>query len=158
MKLFGDKTQASDLDVRVNNDDSVPSEEAEVSFFEVLPGESGRAYAARIFDRLFGHNIATALENKDTWKDRTKPRPLFLSDIFQAEELEDNGNRTMGDEETTGPISAMAQLGLKNHQDIWSVKTNARVFLESVQLYLERRNTVSMGQYCAIPDTGTLHS
>ncbi|CAM6082246.1 unnamed protein product [Calypogeia fissa] len=142
MKLFGDKTQASDLDVRVNNEDGLPSGEPEVSFFDVLTGESSRAFGARIFDRLFGHNITTALENEDAWKERRKPCPLYLADIFQPGELEeDSRNDSSVPDDEPGVISAMTRLGLKNPQEIWNVKTNAKVFLQSVRLYLERRNT-----------------
>lgn len=158
MKLFGDKTQTSDLDVRVNNDDGLPSEESEVSFFEVLTGESSRAYAARIFDRLFGYNITTALENEDAWKERRKPCPLYLADIFQPGELDKDARKETEPDHEPGVISAMAGLGLKNPQEIWNVKTNANVFLESVRLYLERRNVVSMLLPRVSPSQRTRHS
>lgn len=147
-KLFGDKSQVSDLDVRPssNEDSTISNDPNESRFFEVRNGESSKAFAARVFDRIFGDNIETALQNEDTWKARRRPHPLYLDKILCQEDLavQENGANTT--EETT--VSAMTSLGLKNPQEIWSVRDNARVFLECVQLFLEKRSTVNSAGYC----------
>lgn len=139
-KLFGDKGQVSDLDVRPtsNEDAAVSNDPDEAQFFEVRSGESSKAYAERVFDRIFGQNIVTALQNEDTWKARRRPDPLFLEKVL----TEDDVVTTNGMCSSEGTISASASLGLKNPQETWSVKDNARVFLESVQLFLDERSKV----------------
>lgn len=137
-KLFGDKSQVSDLDVRpsTNEDTAVSNDPDEASFFEVKSTESSKAYAERVFDRIFGQNIVTALQNEDTWKSRRRPDPLFLEKVL----TEDDVVTTNGVCSSEGTVSATSALGLKNPQEIWSVKDNARVFLKSVQLFLEKRS------------------
>nr|XP_024397767.1 SUMO-activating enzyme subunit 2-like isoform X1 [Physcomitrium patens]XP_024397768.1 SUMO-activating enzyme subunit 2-like isoform X1 [Physcomitrium patens] len=137
-KLFGDKGQVSDLDVRPtsNEDNAVSNDPDETQFFEVRSGESSRAYAERVFDRIFGQNIVTALRNEDTWKARRRPDPLFLNKIF----FEDDAVTMNGVCSSIDNVSATANLGLKNPQEVWSVKENSSVFLESVELFLEKRS------------------
>lgn len=139
-KLFGDKSQVSDLDVRpsTNEDNAVSNDPDEAQFFEIRSGESSKAYGERVFDRIFGQNIVTALQNEDTWKSRRRPEPLFLEKVL-TEDVVATTNGTCSSERT---VSATASLGLKNPQEVWSVKDNARVFLESVQLFLEKRSQV----------------
>lgn len=139
-KLFGDKSQVSDLDVRpsTTEDNAVSNDPDEAQFFEIRSGESSKAYAERVFDRIFGQNIVTALQNEDTWKSRRRPDPLFLEKVF----TEDDVVTTNGVCSSEGTVSATTSLGLKNPQEVWSVKDNARVFLESVQLFLEKRSQV----------------
>lgn len=139
-KLFGDKSQVSDLDVRpsTNEDTAVSNDPDEASFFEVMSTENSKAYAERVFDRIFGQNIVTALQNEDTWKSRRRPDPLFLEKVL----TEDDVVTTNGVFSSEGTVSATSALGLKNPQEIWSVKDNARVFLKSVQLFLEKRSQV----------------
>lgn len=137
-KLFGDKGQVSDLDVTPtsNEDGAVSNDPDEAQFFEIRRGESKKAYAERVFDRIFGQNIETALQNEDTWKVRRRPVPLFLDKVLTG----DHAVTTNGGCSSEGTISASASLGLKNPQETWSVKDNARVFLESVQLFLVKRS------------------
>ncbi|XP_024367489.1 SUMO-activating enzyme subunit 2 [Physcomitrium patens] len=137
-KLFGDKGQVSDLDVRStsNEDNAVSNDPDEAEFFEVRSGESNRSYAERVFNRIFGQNIVTALQNEDTWKARRRPDPLFLDKVLTEEDAATQNNASSND----GTVSAMASLNLKNPQEIWSVKDNARVFLESIRLFLEKRS------------------
>ena len=141
-KLFGDKSQVSDLDVRPssNEDSTVSNDPDEAQFFNVRTEESSKAYARRVFDRIFGTNIETALQNEDTWKSRRRPDPLFVDKVLTKENPQvENG--VSGSTERA--ISAMTTLGLKNPQEIWSVEDNARVFLETIQLFLEKRSKVS---------------
>ncbi|KAL2642149.1 hypothetical protein R1flu_009736 [Riccia fluitans] len=151
LKLFGDKSLSNDLDVRSSGADSSVEQE-EASFFDVQDGESSKAYAARVFDRLFGQNIDIALKNEGAWKERRKPTPLYLDSIWTSEEKYDeradhgseNGHENGSVQEEKpkddgAALSAMTGLGLKNPQEIWSVKDNARVFLETVRLFLDNR-------------------
>ncbi|CAK9215924.1 unnamed protein product [Sphagnum troendelagicum] len=141
-KLFGDKSQANELDVRpsVLADAKADTNEVgnDADFFELRRGESTSQFAGRVFDRIFGYNIETALQNEDTWKARRRPDPLYLDKILPPEEFtaEENGNGEI--ENPT--VSAMVTLGLKNPQKIWDVQENARVFLETIQLFFKRRS------------------
>lgn len=141
-KLFGDKSQVSDLDVRPssNEDSAVSNDPDEAQFFNVRTEESSKAYARRVFDRIFGTNIETALQNEDTWKSRRRPNPLFVDKVLTKENPQlENGVSASAER----AVSAMTTLGLRNPQEIWSVEDNARVFLETVQLFLEKRSKVS---------------
>lgn len=124
-KLFGDKSQVSDLDVRpsTNEDTAVSNDPDEASFFEVMSTESSKAYAERVFDRIFGQNIVTALQNEDTWKSRRRPDPLFLEKVL----TEDDVVTTNGVCSSEGTVSATSALGLKNPQEIWSEIGRAHV-------------------------------
>ena len=64
-KLFGDKNQDNDLNVRSNDDSSSKTDVFERNVDEDLP-----QYAQRIYDHVFGYNIETALANEETWKNR----------------------------------------------------------------------------------------
>ncbi len=144
-KLFGDKSQVNELDVRpsVLADAKADTKEVgnDADFFELRRGESTWQFAGRVFDRIFGYNIETALQNEDTWKARRRPDPLYLDKILPPEEFtaEENGNGEI--ENPT--VSAMVTLGLKNPQKIWDVQENARVFLETIQLFFKRRSKVT---------------
>ncbi len=144
-KLFGDKSQVNELDVRpsVLADAKADTNEVgnDAGFFELRSGESTQQFAGRVFDRIFGYNIETALQNEDTWKARRRPDPLYLDKILPPEEFtaEENGNGEI--ENPT--VSAMVTLGLKNPQKIWDVQENARVFLETIQLFFKRRSKVT---------------
>lgn len=34
-----------------------------------------------MFDKVFGHNVAKTLEMDDLWKNRQRPRPLFIDQV-----------------------------------------------------------------------------
>ncbi|BBN01562.1 ubiquitin-like 1-activating enzyme E1 B [Marchantia polymorpha subsp. ruderalis] len=144
LKLFGDKTLSNDLDVRTSGAET-SNEQEEASFFDLQKDETSKAYAARVFDRLFGQNIEIALKNEGAWKERRKPTPLFIADIFGSEDKhEENGSENGSalenkSKDEGSALSAMTKVGLKNPQEMWSVKENAKLFLESVRLFLDKR-------------------
>nr|GMC85377.1 SUMO-activating enzyme subunit 2 [Ipomoea batatas] len=137
-KLFGDKNQANDLNVR-SNDASSSSENVE-DVFERREGEDIEQYGKRIYDHVFGYNIEVALSNEETWKNRNKPRPIRIKDVLSSEETEQNGNGDRNSK-TSDPssVSAMTLLGLKNPQELWSLKENTLVFLEALKLFFSER-------------------
>lgn len=137
-RLFGDKSLACDLVVH-SKDLNSPSDTEDNDFFELKNGEAYDSYACRIFDGVFGHNIAVALKNENTWKARKKPCPLYITEVLP--DLR-NGNKDAieccnGVSEHS--VSAMRTLGLKNPQEVWSATDNARVFLQAIKLFLETR-------------------
>ncbi|KAJ1691587.1 hypothetical protein LUZ63_015742 [Rhynchospora breviuscula] len=138
-KLFGDKNQDNDLNVRRSSNDSEEgngSSDASKDVFERSPHESPDQYARKIYDHVFGSNIKAALSNEETWKNRKRPRPIYVSDVLPEEER----NGGVHSEDGMGLIpSAMGSLGLKNPQDIWNLSENTRVFLEAVKLFFEKR-------------------
>ncbi|GER50339.1 SUMO-activating enzyme 2 [Striga asiatica] len=135
-KLLGPKNQENDLNVRSGEASSEQTEDV----FERKNDEDIEQYGRRIFNHVFGHNIELALSNEDTWKNRNKPRPIYYEDIITSELPRQNGNQTKssvpGD---TSSISAMSTLSLKNPQDLWSLKENSAVFLESLKLFFSER-------------------
>eukprot|EP00850_Spirogloea_muscicola_P016754 SM000138S00061 [mRNA] locus=s138:354795:359010:+ [translate_table: standard] len=160
LKLFGRKDQVSDLDVRTEGMDA-EAEQEERQFFEKKKDESIRAFGRRVFDRIFGTNISRTLEMEDLWKQRTRPRPLFIDNVLPSEEeadeheLQDRRVRSTSAQvgTSTGPkdvalqgggmVSAMATLSLTDQQRVWSIEENARIFLESIGLYfLEREEEI----------------
>ncbi|RVW48286.1 SUMO-activating enzyme subunit 2 [Vitis vinifera] len=137
-KLFGDKNQENDLNVR-SSDAASSSQQAE-DVFECQNDEGIDEYAKRIYDHVFGYNIGVALSNEETWKNRNRPKPLYSRDVFPEEPSQQNGNMDKNCA-TDDPlsVSAMASLGLKNPQDIWSLLENSRIFLEALKLFFGKR-------------------
>lgn len=137
-KLFGDKNQGNDLNVHAS-DASSSSYQIEDAF-ERKNDEDIEQYGRRIFDHVFGYNIELALSNEDTWKNRDRPRPIYSRDVIRNEPVNQNGNQAKsslaGD---SSSVSAMASLGLKNPQDLWSLEENTAVFLEALKLFFSKR-------------------
>ncbi|CAI0377592.1 unnamed protein product, partial [Linum tenue] len=145
-KLFGDKNQDNDLNVR-SSDSTGSSEQAE-DVFERKANESIEQYGRRIYDHVFGYNIEQALSNEETWKSRNKPRPIYSRDVISAELMQQNGNSDKaGSAGDPLSVSAMASLGLKNPQDLWSLKDNSRVFFEALKLFFGKREK-EIGSLC----------
>lgn len=140
-KLFGDKNQGNDLNVR-SNDATDSSEQAE-DVFERRKDEDIGQYGRRIYDHVFGSNIELALSNEDTWKNRNRPRPIYSKDFLLEELNHQNGNVDKSCiTDTLASVSAMASLGLKNPQDKWSLLESSRVFLEALKLFFLKREKV----------------
>ncbi|XP_039046763.1 SUMO-activating enzyme subunit 2-like [Hibiscus syriacus] len=113
-KLFGNKSQENDLNVS-SSDVSNSSEHSE-DVFECRIDEEIEQYGRRIFDHVFGHNIEVALSNEETWKNRTKPRPIYSKDVLSKKITKQNGNSEKVS--ATDAVSSMSSLGLKNPQEI----------------------------------------
>lgn len=137
-KLFGDNSQGNDLNIR--SSDGASSSESADDAFERRTDEDVEHYGRRIYDHVFGYNIETALGNEDTWKNRNKPKPIYSGDVLPEKLSSQNGNLEKdcpnGDPSLA---SAMASLGLKNPQDIWSLLENTKVFLEALKLFFKKR-------------------
>ncbi|KAK6916608.1 Ubiquitin-activating enzyme, SCCH domain [Dillenia turbinata] len=136
-KLFGDKNQANDLNVR--SSDAAGSSEPADNVFERKTDEKIEQYGRRIFDHVFGYNIEVALSNEETWKNRNRPKPLYSRDVLSDELTQPNGDVEKGKTDDPASISAMTSLGLKNPQEIWSLKENSKVFLEALKLFFVKR-------------------
>ncbi|KAF5443913.1 hypothetical protein F2P56_036429 [Juglans regia] len=137
-KLFGDKNQENDLNVR--SSDVASSSEQTEDVFERRKDEDIDQYGRRIYDHVFGYNIEVALSNEETWKNRTRPKPIYSSDVLPNGLAQQNGNLDKNCA-TDDPlsVSAMASLGMKNPQDIWSLVENSRIFLEAFKLFFMKR-------------------
>lgn len=136
-KLFGDKNQDNDLNIHPSDDGNASKNSEDV--FERSPDESTEKYGRRIHDHVFGYNIELALANDDTWKNRKKPKPIYIKDVLPDKSLQRNGHLENCTTEDM-PTSTMPILGLTNPQDIWSLAENAQVFLESLRLFIEKRD------------------
>ncbi|KAI5592218.1 hypothetical protein BDE02_04G137400 [Populus trichocarpa] len=134
-KLFGDKNQDNDLNVRSN--DAARSPEHAGDAFEWSGNEDLEQYGRGIYDHVFGYNIERALSNEETWKNRNKPRPIYCRDVLPDRMTQQNGNVDKTDDLSSA--SAMASLGLKNPQDIWCLMENTKVFLEALKLFFTNR-------------------
>ncbi|KAG6711713.1 hypothetical protein I3842_05G069100 [Carya illinoinensis] len=138
-KLFGDKNQENDLNVH-STDAASSSEQAEDAF-ERRKDEDIEQYGRRIYDHVFGYNIEVALSNEETWKNRNRPRPVYSRDVMLNGLAQQNGNISDKNCAMDDPssVSAMASLGMKNPQDIWSLMENSRIFLEAFKLFFVKR-------------------
>lgn len=137
-KLFGDKNQANDLNVR-SSDGASSSKQAE-DVFEHRKDEDIEQYGRRIYDHVFGYNIEVALSNEETWKNRNRPKPIYSSEFMPNDLSQQNGSMEKnGAANDISSVSAMASLGMKNPQDVWSLKENSRVFLEALKLFFLKR-------------------
>lgn len=140
-KLFGDKNQDNDLNV--HSGDAASSSENAKDVFEREKDEDIEHYGRRIFDHVFGYNIERALSNEETWRNRARPRPLYVVDALPSEMTELNGNvENIHASDDPLSVSSMASLGLKNPQDIWSLTENSRVFFEALKLFFSKREKV----------------
>lgn len=139
-KLFGDKNQDNDLNVRSN--DTASSSDNSEDVFERKKDEDMEQYANRIYNHVFGHNIESALSNEETWKNRNKPRPIYVKDVLTDEPLQQLNGNLETDNNNFSTLSAMSYLGLKNPQDIWSLKENSRVFFAALKLFFSKRHKV----------------
>ncbi|EXC17232.1 SUMO-activating enzyme subunit 2 [Morus notabilis] len=137
-KLFGDKNQENDLNVR--SGDAASSSDHVEDVFERKNDEDIEQYGRRIYDHVFGYNIGIALSNEETWKNRNRPKPIYYRDIFDNEPTQQNGNvdRNCATNDPSS-VSAMASVGMKNPQDVWSLKENSRIFLEALKLFFMKR-------------------
>ncbi|XP_026656367.1 SUMO-activating enzyme subunit 2-like isoform X2 [Phoenix dactylifera] len=136
-KLFGDKNQENDLDVRPS--DGTNSTNPTENVFERRADEDPEQYGRKIYDHVFGYNIEVALANEETWKNRNKPRPVYVRDVFPDKLILQNGSLEKNCVTEESAVSAMSSLGLKNPQDIWSLAENSRIFLEALRLFIEKR-------------------
>lgn len=136
-KLFGDKSHDNDLNVR-SSDGGVASKNTG-DVFERNPDEDPENYGQRIYDHVFGYNIELALANEETWRNRKRPRAIYIKDVFPDKSLQKNGYLENSTNEDIA-ISAMPTLGLKNPQDIWSLAENTKVFLEALSLFIKKRD------------------
>jgi ubiquitin-like 1-activating enzyme E1 B len=131
-KLFGDKTQDNDLDVPSEVDDS----NSKADVFVRNEDECLDPYAPSIFDHVFGYNIAVALANKVTWKNRKIPHPIYVRYALPEYVVEQNGCPCDSKNEEQEP-SAMTSLGHQNPQEIWSLADNSKIFLEASKLFFD---------------------
>lgn len=140
-KFFGDKNQENDLNVR--SGESASSSDHVEDVFERRNDEDVEHYGRRVYDHVFGYNIETALSNEETWKNRNRPKPIYIRDVLPDGTAQGNGNSekncTTND---SASLSAMAHLGMKNPQDIWSLKENSQIFIEALKLFLLKREKV----------------
>ncbi|CAH8309110.1 unnamed protein product [Eruca vesicaria subsp. sativa] len=138
-KLFGDKNQDNDLNVRANNAASSSKETEDV--FERAEDEDIDQYGRKIYDHVFGYNIEAALSNEETWKNRRRPRPIYSKDVLPESLTQQNGSiqncSTTDDDDST--VSAMPLLGLKNPQELWGLTQNSLVFIEALKLFFAKR-------------------
>lgn len=131
--------------------DASSSSEHTEDVFERRADEDVEQYGRRIYDHVFGYNIEVALHNEETWKNRNKPRPLYTRDVLPPRPVEQNGNKDKASN-TADPssVSAMASLGLKNPQDLWSLRENSEVFLEALKLFFLKREKVLIPSHPSI--------
>ena len=136
-KLVGDKNQENDLNVR--STDAASSSEQTEDVFERRRDEDIELYGRRIYDHVFGYNIEKALSNEGTWKNSSRPKPIYSRDVLPEGLAQQNGICAADDPLL---VSAMASLGMKNPQDIWSLMENSKIFLESLKLFFMKREKV----------------
>lgn len=136
-KLFGDKNQENDLNVR-SSDAASSSDHAEDVFVR-RKDEDIDQYGRRIYDHVFGYNIEVASSNEETWKNRNKPKPIYSAVVMPENLTEQNGNVAKNCVADTSSVSAMASLGLKNPQDTWTLLESSRIFLEALKLFFAKR-------------------
>lgn len=142
-KLYGDKSQENDLNVR--SSDAASSLENVEDVFERKKDENIEQYGIRIFDHVFGYNIELALSNEETWKNRNRPKPIYIKDVSFDKLSPQNGSTDKSfaaDGGIGSTISSMLLLGMKNPQDIWSLAENCRIFLEALRLFFTKREKV----------------
>jgi len=130
----------------VRSSDGADSSKHTEDVFERSVDEDPQQYAQKIYDHVFGYNTEIALANEETWKNRNKPRPIYIRDVLPDRVIQQNGNVENGRTEEPA-VSAMSSLGLKNPQDVWSLVENTKIFLEALRLFIEKRAEVCTINY-----------
>ncbi|XP_072960935.1 SUMO-activating enzyme subunit 2-like [Typha angustifolia] len=134
-KLFGARDMANDLDVH-SDDGSSTSKPRDI--FEQSPNDNPEQYGRKIYDHVFGHNTEDALANEDTWKNRNRPRPIYITDVLPDKLTQENVYlKDCKNQDST--LSAMFSLGLSDPQEVWCLAENSRIFLEALRLFIEKR-------------------
>ncbi|GAB2291786.1 SUMO-activating enzyme subunit 2 [Dionaea muscipula] len=136
-KLFGDKNQENDLNVRSGDGAGSSSSEHPLDVFERRNNEDIEEYGRRVYDHVFGYNIDVALSNEETWKNRARPKPIYSRDILS--DVQQNGNMGRGAIDDSSSVSAMTSLGFKNPQDVWSLSESSKIFIEALKLFFLKR-------------------
>ncbi|ERN01194.1 SUMO-activating enzyme subunit 2 isoform X1 [Amborella trichopoda] len=136
-KLFGDRTQDNDLNV--HSADATNSSKNNEDISVQRDDEDCEKYGKRIYDHVFGYNIDLALSNEETWKNRNKPKPIYIKDVLPEPGMHQNGTNNTLDITDKSSLSAMHSLGLMNPQDTWTLAENSKVFLEALSLFLKKR-------------------
>ncbi|KAL4199795.1 hypothetical protein AMTRI_Chr03g53030 [Amborella trichopoda] len=136
-KLFGDRTQDNDLNVHSANATNSSKNNEDISVQR--DDEDCEKYGKRIYDHVFGYNIDLALSNEETWKNRNKPKPIYIKDVLPEPGMHQNGTNNTLDITDKSSLSAMHSLGLMNPQDTWTLAENSKVFLEALSLFLKKR-------------------
>ncbi|KAL3140467.1 hypothetical protein ABBQ38_004726 [Trebouxia sp. C0009 RCD-2024] len=111
------------------------------SAFLQQAGEAPDAYAHRIFDRVYGHDIERVLRMEDLWQARKPPTALHLADpqlAAVAKQLDSSNSHRQAD--GAGPISACKATGLTDQHKDWSLQENTQIFLKAIQLFLQHRS------------------
>lgn len=127
----------------MRSNDAASSSEHTEDVFERRKDEDIEQYGRRIYDHVFGCNIEAALSNEETWKNSIRPKPIYSRDVLPEGLAQQNGNidkNCAADDPSF--VSAMASLGMKNPQDIWSLMENSKIFLESLKLFFMKREKV----------------
>ncbi|DBA95757.1 hypothetical protein WJX77_000574 [Trebouxia sp. C0004] len=100
-------------------------------------GETAEAYACRIFERVYGHDIERVLRMEDLWTTRKPPTALHLTDLpLSTASSHQNG----ASQQTAGPVSACKSLGYTDQHNDWTLLENTQVFLKAIRLFLEQRS------------------
>lgn len=127
----------------MRSNDAASSSEHTEDVFERRKDEDIEQYGRRIYDHVFGCNIEAALSNEETWKNSNRPKPIYSRDVLPEGLAQQNGNMDKNcAADDPSFVSAMASLGMKNPQDIWSLMENSKIFLESLKLFFTKREKV----------------
>ncbi|KAL8160634.1 hypothetical protein V2J09_002171 [Rumex salicifolius] len=145
-KLFGDKNRENDLNVRSSDTASASSSADVEDVFEHKDDENIELYGKRVYDHVFGYNIEVALSNEETWKNRNRPKPIYFKDALSDLQQNGNGHASLAEKDSSS-VSAMASLGLKNPQEVWSLAENSKILLQALKLFFTKREK-EIGHVC----------
>lgn len=136
-KLFGDKNGSNDLNMHSKEGCSSNDKE---DIFDKGREESYDEYSHRIYDHVFGYNIEAALSNKETWKSRMKPTPIFLRDVLP--QIATYRNRSSDNMVFCNGTNVSSQLSLSLTK-AWNLAESTKVFLKAMKLFfVERRRVI----------------
>ncbi|KDD77029.1 ThiF family protein [Helicosporidium sp. ATCC 50920] len=116
------------------------------SIYAPLVDETPSQYAARVFDQVFGADVARLeVLARAAWEAGGAPRralaPLFLDSLAGVrDQVKKAGTRqTRNADERSGSLSARRELDVADAHAVWSVEQAAAVFLLGLELFLSRR-------------------
>lgn len=96
-------------------------------------GEGAEAFAARVFRRVFGSDIAELAATEGMWEGRRPPAALDLDALLPG------GGAAVPEAARAAPGTACKALGLEDQHAVWDAAQNAAVFLEATRRFLEQR-------------------
>ncbi|KAJ3106632.1 E1 ubiquitin-activating protein uba2 [Phlyctochytrium planicorne] len=122
-ELFGMKETSEIIEETTEENDETRNQKREsAELATLLKSSADPKFTELIFEKVFEKDINTLLSMEDLWisKDKPRPKPLLLREVFK------------------GSDSKKFKDDIERSHNVWSVRTNAEIFLSSLKALTQR--------------------